>query len=96
MKLSWIRILSVIVLAAAGFLSGCGNNKGSSSGTAETGDLVIGLTDAAGDFLVYEVDIKSIALTRSDGAQVETLPVTTRAPGSRMLSSAAIAAAVAG
>jgi hypothetical protein len=40
--------------------------------------VVIGLTDAAGDFLSYSVDIVSITLTKASGAVVEALPVRTR------------------
>ena len=36
------------------------------------------LTDAAGDFLSYTVDVQSLTLARRDGTVVETLPVTTR------------------
>jgi hypothetical protein len=62
-------------------LSGCGGGGGSSSngGTPSTnGEVVIGLTDAQGDFVSYSVDILSITLTKANGAVVETLPVRTR------------------
>lgn len=35
------------------------------------------ITDAAGDFLVYKVNLVSLQLKKSDGALVETLPATT-------------------
>jgi hypothetical protein len=64
-------------------LSGCGGGGGgesSGNGSTQTtsGEVVIGLTDAAGDFLSYSVDIVSITLTKASGAAVETLPVRTR------------------
>jgi hypothetical protein len=80
----------LIGLAAAALaLFGCG---GSSDGTsaanptrtaspsacADCGTLMIGLTDADGDFVSYSVDVLSIKLQRANGAQVETLPQTTR------------------
>lgn len=63
-------------------LAGCGGGSGgsSSSGAGQTtsGEVVIGLTDAVGDFVSYNVDIVSITLTKAGGAVVETLPLTTR------------------
>ncbi|MBF0240537.1 MAG: hypothetical protein HQM12_22785 [SAR324 cluster bacterium] len=44
----------------------------------ETGTLLVGLTDADGDFLTYTVDVKSLSLTKTDGAQVEVLPLSSR------------------
>jgi hypothetical protein len=40
--------------------------------------VYIGLTDADGDFLRYEVDVVSIKLRRADGTEVDTLPNATR------------------
>lgn len=40
----------------------------------ECGLLLLGLTDADGDFLTYTVDVQSISMTRRDGTQVELLP----------------------
>jgi hypothetical protein len=40
----------------------------------ECGLLLLGLTDADGDFLSYSVDVQSISLTRRDGTQVQLLP----------------------
>jgi hypothetical protein len=39
---------------------------------------LISVTDAAGDFLSYSVNVQSLTLTRQDGTVVETLPLTTR------------------
>ncbi len=74
-------IASLILLALS--LSGCGGGGGggsSSNGSTPTtnGEVVIGLTDAAGDFISYSVDIASITLTKASGAVVETLPLRTR------------------
>lgn len=44
----------------------------------ETGELVISLTDAEGDFLAYTVDVVSLKLKMENGAEVETLPANTR------------------
>lgn len=40
----------------------------------EMGDVLIGVTDAPGDFVHYEVNVKSLKLTHQNGAIVETLP----------------------
>jgi len=48
------------------------------STTAQCGTVMIGLTDADGDFLSYAVDMLSLQLERRDGAVVEVLPNSTR------------------
>jgi hypothetical protein len=45
---------------------------------AECGTLIIGLTDADGDFLSYTVDVLSLKLERRDGAVIDVLPNRTR------------------
>ena len=44
----------------------------------KSGDLIIQLTDAEGDFTNYTVDVVSISLTKANNAQVEALPENTR------------------
>jgi len=76
------------LLAVAGTalaLAGCGGSGGGSgNGGAHvdapqnTGTVLVGLTDADGDFVSYTVDVLSVKLTRLSGASVETLPATTR------------------
>jgi hypothetical protein len=44
----------------------------------DCGTLMVGLTDADGDFVTYAVDVLSIKMQRANGAEVETLPQTTR------------------
>ena len=48
------------------------------STAAECGTVMIGLTDADGDFLSYTVDVLSLELERRDGAMIEALPNRTR------------------
>lgn len=45
-----------------------------SSDTSGCGQLALSLTDADGDFLSYTVTVKSLTLTRKDGAIVDALP----------------------
>jgi hypothetical protein len=75
-------------------LSACGGGAGVSNtmeapavaecnpadpGTAgECGTLIIGLTDADGDFLSYTVDVLSLILEKADGTVIEVLPNATR------------------
>jgi hypothetical protein len=48
------------------------------STAGECGTLLLGLTDADGDFLSYTVDVLSITLEHASGAEVEVLPRSTR------------------
>jgi hypothetical protein len=87
----WMSLtLMVIVLA----LSACGGGSGTGDLTetpvaascdpsdpataGECGTLLIGLTDADGDFLSYTVDVLSLELKKADGAVIEVLPNSTR------------------
>lgn len=58
-------LLSVFIL------TGCGVKE-------EQGDIIIGLTDAQGDFIAYNVDVAKLTLTKANGTVVDTLPETTR------------------
>jgi hypothetical protein len=67
------------MMIAGVMITGCG---GGSSGTADTqdgsGEVVVSLTDAPGDFANYTVDVLSLSLTKANGAQVSALPLQTR------------------
>lgn len=58
------------------FLQGCSSEESITSGDFddEMGDVVVGITDAPGDFVNYEVSVQSLKLTHQNGAEVETLP----------------------
>lgn len=62
----FILVLSMLVLSAC------------DSGNSDSGEVVIGLTDAEGDYVSYTVDVASLTLMKQDGTIVETLPVNTR------------------
>ncbi|MGD0210121.1 MAG: metallophosphoesterase [Desulfomonilia bacterium] len=72
--ISFILFLSLIFI-----LQGCGGGGSSSStgGSSTSGQALIGLTDAPGDFVHYQVDVTSLTLTKANGAVVETLPLKT-------------------
>jgi len=72
-----IRRLSLVasILLAAMSLNGC--SSGGEENT-DSGELVLGLTDAAGDFSHYTVDVTQITLTKLNGAVVNVLPLSTQ------------------
>ena len=85
--------ISLTLMLLALFLTGCGGsgvatstpepivancNPADPATVAECGTLLIGLTDADGDFLSYTVDVVSLLLEKADGSIIETLPNTTR------------------
>ncbi len=72
----WLAILSFISMFLFGFY-GCSSGSGSASAEGDS-ELVISLTDAEGDFLSYTVDVQSIKMRKSNGAEIETLPLTTQ------------------
>ncbi|WP_196137224.1 hypothetical protein [Aliikangiella sp. G2MR2-5] len=45
-------------------------------GSADCGTVLIGLTDADGDFLTYQVEVTGLSLIRRDGAEVSVMPST--------------------
>lgn len=55
-----------------------GSSPGTSSCDSSCGTALLTVTDAAGDFLSYTVDITSLQLKRANGTVVQTLPVTSR------------------
>ncbi len=86
-RLRPLRVAPLCAVLIAG-LNACGGGGSSlSSGAPATtaqscagapcGTAVTTLTDAAGDFLSYKVDLLSLQLKQGDGTVVETLPITT-------------------
>ncbi len=81
MKLTQLLNRSLLFLFLILGVAACQNAEEDNAvvdNTEETGELVISLTDAEGDFLAYAVDVVSINMIRADGAEVETLSQTTR------------------
>ena len=85
---TWVALL--LVVASLTGCSGGGSttqpadpvvtacNPADPSTAAECGTVLIGLTDADGDFLSYTVDVLSLTLHKANGTVVETLPRSTR------------------
>ena len=70
------------LLAAALLVGGCGGGGSTTSSdvvtpVTENGTVVIGLTDAPGDFVGYTVAVESLTLTHTNGDIIETLPMST-------------------
>jgi len=80
--------MSAPLVAAALILASCGGGGGAAGNqappvnqacTASTcGTLLVGLTDADGDFLSYAVDVVSLSLETANGRVVQALPVRQR------------------
>ena len=70
-------ILSILCLFGLGF-TGCSSGDADNMAAGDAGEVVISLTDAAGDFVSYTVDVVSLNLTKANGAQVAALPLSTR------------------
>lgn len=72
--------MALVALSACGGGSGDGESPVPSLGCSDTscGTLLVGLTDADGDFLSYSVDVTSLSLETASGRTVEALPVRQR------------------
>ncbi len=75
---AWLLAGGLAVLAA------CGGGGGDGTATGDQGTVVIGLTDAPGDFVTYTVDVVSLTLTKANGVVVQALPVDTRVDFARL------------
>ncbi len=72
------RWLAIFMLLFVTLFSVYGCNEEDSAATEGNSELIISLTDAEGDFLSYTVDVVSLKMLKSNGAEIETLPLTTR------------------
>ncbi len=72
------RILIAWLVMVAVTLTGCGGVGDDSASSGDEGEVIIGLTDAEGDFMAYVVDVNAIKLTHVNGAEVEVLPQSSR------------------
>ena len=81
--------LLMLMLTACGGSSGNGAstvpppvaascNPANPATAAECGTLLLGITDADGEFLSYAINVVSLQLEKADGSIIETLPANTR------------------
>lgn len=80
-KHAWLLMLIVLSLVACGGGSGDENDGGANTFApspggprSDSGEVVIALTDADGEFLTYAVDVASLSLVRQDGTEVQAMP----------------------
>ena len=78
LRSSWIAALALAGLAGCSGSDGSDATSGSPQTMADTGTLLVSLTDADGDFVGYSVDVLSVTLQRRGGGTVEVLPGKTR------------------
>ncbi|MEJ0100745.1 MAG: hypothetical protein WDO12_13980 [Pseudomonadota bacterium] len=79
---TWQSLRMGLLGLVAAAIAACGSDSttsqlGSSSCT-DCGAALVTMTDAAGDFLSYTVNITSLKLTKANGTVVETLPATSQ------------------
>jgi len=83
---------TLFALACATVLAACGGGSadmagnGGVGGCGDCGAALITLQDAAGDFQSYTVDVVSLRLRKASGAEVETVPATTRVDFEQLVS----------
>jgi hypothetical protein len=75
-KIAYYFLLPIVLSTFLISVAGCGGGGSSSTGLAESnqGQALIGLTDAAGDFVRYAVDVTGLKLHKTDGTLVDALP----------------------
>jgi hypothetical protein len=72
----WRLLLPLLFLVFA-TVSCSGGNQQAGGGIGGTGYALVGLTDAAGDFTRYSVNVTALDLYKADGTVVHTLPLAT-------------------
>jgi hypothetical protein len=75
-QIAWGLGLVVLILAGLA-LSRCGGGGSGTGYVSNSGEVIVALTDAEGDFASYTVDVLSLTLTKANGAVVEMLPLST-------------------
>ncbi len=71
-----LGLLTFLLLVTG--IGGCSSGGSSSLSAVDEGEIIVSLTDAAGDFTSYTVDVISLNLTKANGAKVSVLPLSTR------------------
>lgn len=71
-------LLLALSIAACGGGGSSDGGAGAAGTSGATGEAIISITDAPGEFITYTVDVVSLSLTRANGAVVEVLPNRTR------------------
>jgi len=81
-KIGIRRLSTTLFITLVTLLIGCGGGSASNSDESianeDSGQLMISLTDAEGDFLSYIVEVSNISLTHRNGSVINVLPETTQ------------------
>jgi hypothetical protein len=78
LRCSWVVVLAALSLTGCGGSGDPTASPAPPASGADTGTLLVSVTDAEGDFVSYSVDVLSVTLQRRGGATVEVLPAATR------------------
>lgn len=81
-----LALATLVTACGGGSADMAGNGGGVGSCGNDCGAALITLQDAAGDFQSYTVDVVSLRLRKASGAEVETVPATTRVDFAQLVS----------
>jgi len=70
-----LALLALVATLAAACGAGDSGSDMQASACADCGTALLTITDAEGDFLSYNVSVTSLKLKKANGAEVQTLPV---------------------
>ncbi len=76
---TWQRLRMGLLGFAAAAIAACGSDSMTSQqpdSCSDCGTALMTMTDAAGDFLSYTVNLTSLKLTKANGTVIETMPAT--------------------
>lgn len=78
-------LMGMVLILSLALTTACGGGGGSSAAapqpsgsTPQTGEVIVSITDAPGDFVMYEIGVDAITLIRANGDEVDALPLSTR------------------
>ena len=74
LKKIWKNYLVLLLILTITLLTACGGSDESDSAEGN-GEVIIGLTDADGDFLSYAVKVGDLTLTKKNGTVIDTIPL---------------------
>jgi hypothetical protein len=73
-----VLLVALLMFTILTGLAGCKGSDTTAENEDSTGELIVSLTDAEGDFASYTVDVVALTLTKANGVEVDTLPLSAR------------------